>query len=103
MIPSVFCLRDWLLGLVYQFNNVAFFCCFVAYIFCLLFSLRKFKISYLYFIVPSLVALPFILFGGGSFQLQPQHGVGAPIHQRTTFILHTKPRVTPHSGILVLH
>jgi hypothetical protein len=55
-------------GLVYQFNNVAFFCCFVAYAFCLLFSLRKFKISYLYFIVPSLVALPFILFGGGSFQ-----------------------------------
>jgi hypothetical protein len=55
-------------GLVYQFNNVAFFCCFVAYAFALLFSLKKFKPSYLTFVLPSLVALPFILGGGASFQ-----------------------------------
>ena len=57
-------------GLVYQFNNVAFFCCFVAYGICLLINLKKFNLSYLYFIVPSLVALPFILGGGASFSAQ---------------------------------
>ncbi len=56
-------------GLVYQFNNVAFFCCFVAYFVCLLVNLHKFKLSYLYFVLPSLVALPFILGGGASFSV----------------------------------
>ncbi|MDI9578893.1 MAG: hypothetical protein QM398_12265 [Thermoproteota archaeon] len=55
-------------GLVYQFNNVAFFCCFVAYAFCLFVNLKKFKLSYLFFVLPSLVALPFILGGGATFQ-----------------------------------
>ncbi len=55
-------------GLVYQFNNVAFFCCFVAYAFCLFVNLKKFKVSYLFFVLPSLVALPFILGGGATFQ-----------------------------------
>lgn len=55
-------------GLVYQFNNVAFFCCFVAYAFCLFVNLKKFKLSYLFFVLPSLVALPFILGGGVTFQ-----------------------------------
>ncbi|MCW4029244.1 MAG: hypothetical protein NWE92_06315 [Candidatus Bathyarchaeota archaeon] len=55
-------------GLVFQFHNVAFFCCFVAYTIALLWNLRHFKVSYLYFVVPSLLALPFI-FGGSSFSI----------------------------------
>ena len=51
-------------GLVYQFHNVAFFCCYVAFAVCLLLNLKRFKFSYLYFLVPSVFALPFI-FGGG--------------------------------------
>jgi hypothetical protein len=51
-------------GLVYQFHNVAFFCCYVAFAACLILSLKHLKFSYLYFIIPSLFALPFI-FGGG--------------------------------------
>ena len=56
-------------GLVYQFHNVAFFCCWVAFAVCLLFNFRKLKLSYLYFAVPSVLALPFILGGGSSFNL----------------------------------
>jgi hypothetical protein len=51
-------------GLVYQFHNVAFFCCYVAFAVCLLLNLKRFKFSYLYFLLPSVFALPFI-FGGG--------------------------------------
>lgn len=54
-------------GLVYQFNNVAFFCCGVAFSICLLVNLKKFKKEYLYFLLPATSALPFILFGGGTF------------------------------------
>ena len=57
-------------GLVYQFNNVAFFCCFLAYAICLIVNFRKLKWSYLYFLVPALVALPFILGGGASFSAE---------------------------------
>ncbi|MCW3996500.1 MAG: hypothetical protein NWE98_10195 [Candidatus Bathyarchaeota archaeon] len=54
-------------GLVYQFHNVAFFCCYVAYAVCLLLNMRKFRFSYIYFVAPTLLALPFILLGGASF------------------------------------
>jgi hypothetical protein len=54
-------------GLVYQFHNVAFFCCYVAFAVCLLFNLKHFKFSSLYFLVPTVLALPFILGGGASF------------------------------------
>lgn len=56
-------------GLVYQFHNVAFFCCYVAFAVSLLFSLKRFKFSYLYFLIPTVLALPFILGGGYSFTL----------------------------------
>jgi hypothetical protein len=49
-----------LTGLVYQFHNVAFFCCYVAFAA----NLKRFKFSFLYFLLPSVFALPFI-FGGG--------------------------------------
>ena len=51
-------------GLVYQFHNVAFFCCYVAFAVCLILNLKHFKFSFLYFLLPSVFALPFI-FGGG--------------------------------------
>ena len=54
-------------GLVYQFHSVAFFCCYVTFIVCLLLNLKKFKFSYLYFVLPTVFALPFILSGSQSF------------------------------------
>jgi hypothetical protein len=51
-------------GLVYQFHNVAFFCCYVAFAVCLILNIKRVKFSYLYFLIPSVFALPFI-FGGG--------------------------------------
>ena len=56
-----------LTGLVFQFHNVAFFCCYLAFAVSVLFSLRRFKFSFLYFLIPSVFALPFILSSGGSF------------------------------------
>jgi hypothetical protein len=65
--PKRLLLAGLFTGLVYQFNNVAFFCCGLAYIICLLVNIRKFKKENLYFLAPTALALPFILFGGGSF------------------------------------
>jgi hypothetical protein len=53
-----------LTGLVYQFHNVAFFCCYVAFAACFILNLKRFKFSFLYFLLPIVFALPFI-FGGG--------------------------------------
>ena len=57
-------------GLTYQFHNVAFFCCGVAFGVCLLLNFRKLKLSYFYFVLPAVFALPFLLFGGASFGAQ---------------------------------
>jgi hypothetical protein len=51
-------------GLVFQFHNVAFFCCFVAFAVSVLFNFKRLNLSFLYFLVPTLLALPFILVGG---------------------------------------
>jgi hypothetical protein len=51
-------------GLVYQFHNVAFFCCYVAFAVCLILNLKRFKFNYLYFLLPSVFVLPFIFSGG---------------------------------------
>jgi hypothetical protein len=53
-----------LTALVYEFHNVSFFCCYVVYFIALAINLRRFKLSYLYFIIPSVLALPFIIRGG---------------------------------------
>jgi hypothetical protein len=53
-------------GLVYQFHNVAFFCCYVAFAASLLFNIKNFKFSYLFFLLPSVFALPFIFSAGSS-------------------------------------
>ncbi len=57
-------------GLVYQFHNVAFFCCYVAYFVSLLVNIKRFKFSYLYFMLPTALALPFIFGDGASFTFQ---------------------------------
>ena len=57
-------------GFLYQFHNVAFFCCYVAYLVCLILNLRKIRLSYLYFLLPVVLALPFILGGGASFTFE---------------------------------
>ena len=51
-------------GLVYQFHNVAFFCCYVVFAVCLLVNIKRFRFSWLYFLVPTVFALPFIFSGG---------------------------------------
>jgi hypothetical protein len=51
-------------GLVFQFHNVAFFCCYVAFVVCVLFNFKRLNLSFLYFLVPTALALPFILVGG---------------------------------------
>jgi hypothetical protein len=53
-----------LTGLVFPFHNVAFFCCYVAFAAAVLFNLRKLNRGYLYFLLPSVLALPFIFSGG---------------------------------------
>jgi hypothetical protein len=57
-------------GLVFEFHNVAFFCCYIAFFVAILFNFKRFNIrSGLYFVVPSLFALPFILHNGLPFSI----------------------------------
>lgn len=63
-----------LTGLVFQFHNVAFFCCYVAFAVVLIFSARKINWGFLYFLVPSIFALPFIFSGGPSFSISVSSG-----------------------------
>jgi hypothetical protein len=51
-------------GLVFQFHNIAFFCCFIAFVVCVLFNFKRLNLSFLYFLVPTVLALPFILIEG---------------------------------------
>jgi hypothetical protein len=51
-------------GLVFEFHNVAFFCCYVAFVASVLFNLKRFNRGFLYFLVPSALTLPFILSNG---------------------------------------
>jgi len=57
-------------GLVFEFHNVAFFCCYVAFFVAILFNFKRFNIrSSLYFVLPSVLALPFILHNGPPFSI----------------------------------
>ncbi len=52
-------------GLVFEFHNVAFFCCYVAFFVAILFNVKRSNIKNLvYFLVPTALALPFILNNG---------------------------------------
>jgi len=53
-----------LTGLVFPFHNVAFFCCYVAFAVVVILNIRKLNRGYLYFLLPSVLALPFIFAGG---------------------------------------
>ena len=57
-------------GLVFEFHNVAFFCCYVAFFVAVLVDFKRFNIrSCLYFLVPSVFALPFIFNNGPPFSI----------------------------------
>jgi hypothetical protein len=52
-------------GLLFEFHNVAFLCCYVAFVIAVLFSFKQFKlINSLYFLLPTALALPFIFHSG---------------------------------------
>ena len=48
-------------GLLFPFHSISFFCCYVAYFVSVLLNIKRFRISYLYFLVPSVATLPFVL------------------------------------------
>jgi hypothetical protein len=51
-------------GLVFEFHNVAFFCAYVAFVAAVLLNFKRSKINFLYFLLPTALALPFILRSG---------------------------------------
>jgi hypothetical protein len=52
-------------GLLFEFHNVAFLCCYVAFVVAFLFNFKQFKlVNSLYFLLPTALALPFILHTG---------------------------------------
>jgi hypothetical protein len=52
-------------GLLFEFHNVAFLCCYVAFVIAVLFNFKQFKlINSLYFLLPTALALPFIFHSG---------------------------------------
>ena len=58
-----------LTGLVFQFHNVAFFCCYVAFATAVMLNVRRLHLGFLYFLLPSVFALPFIFSGGPPFSI----------------------------------
>ncbi len=52
-------------GLLFEFHNVGFLCCYIAFFVAVLLNLRRFKLTNsLYFLLPTALALPFILHSG---------------------------------------
>ncbi|MGA2386380.1 MAG: hypothetical protein ABSG33_07595 [Candidatus Bathyarchaeia archaeon] len=52
-------------GLLFEFHNVAFLCCYVAFAVAVLFNFKRFKLTNcLYFVLPTALALPFIFHNG---------------------------------------
>ncbi len=52
-------------GLLFEFHNVAFLCCYIAFAVAVLFNFKQFKLTNsLYFLLPTALALPFILHNG---------------------------------------
>jgi len=65
-------------GLLFEFHNVGFLCCYIAFAVAALFNLKKFKLTNcLYFLLPTALALPFIL----------NHGPPATISLSIAFVL----------------
>ncbi|MGA2680922.1 MAG: hypothetical protein ABSF44_03880 [Candidatus Bathyarchaeia archaeon] len=52
-------------GLLFEFHNVGFLCCYLAFVIAVLFNVKQFKLSNcLYFVLPTALALPFIFHNG---------------------------------------
>ena len=52
-------------GLLFEFHNVGFLCCYIAFVVAVLFNLKQFKLTNcFYFLLPTALALPFILHNG---------------------------------------
>ncbi|HMK95859.1 MAG TPA: hypothetical protein VK536_10740 [Candidatus Limnocylindrales bacterium] len=52
-------------GLLFEFHNVAFLCCYLAFVVAVLFNFKQFKLTNaLYFLLPTALALPFIFHNG---------------------------------------
>jgi len=58
-----------LTGLVFSFHNVAFFCCYVAFAVVVMLNIRRLSWGCLYFLLPSVFALPFIFAGGSNIAI----------------------------------
>ena len=63
-------------GLVFEFHNVAFLCCYVAFVVAILFNFKRSNFrSVLYFLVPSPLALPFIFNNGPPLTFHLSYGL----------------------------
>ncbi len=51
-------------GTVFMFHNVAFIGCYIAFLVAIVLNIKNIKLNYFYFIVPTALALPFILHNG---------------------------------------
>ncbi len=52
-------------GLLFEFHNVGFLCCYIAFVVAVMFNLKRFKLTNcLYFLLPTVLALPFIFHNG---------------------------------------
>jgi len=57
-------------GLLFPFHIMSFLCCSVAYLVTIILNLKNLKLSYLCFLVPATLALPFILSVGASTSIK---------------------------------
>ena len=52
-------------GLLFEFHNVGFLCCYIAFVAAVIFNYKQFKLTNcLYFLLPTALALPFIFHNG---------------------------------------
>ena len=52
-------------GLLFEFHNVGFLCCYIAFVAAIIFNYKQFKLTNcLYFLLPTALALPFIFHNG---------------------------------------
>jgi hypothetical protein len=65
-------------GLLFEFHNVGFLCCYIAFVVAVFFNLKRFKLTNcFYFLLPTALALPFIF----------NHGPPATISLSMAFVL----------------
>jgi hypothetical protein len=57
-------------GLLFPFHVISFFCCYVAFFVSVVLNFRNFRPYYLYFLVSTVIALPFVLSTGSSASIR---------------------------------